>query len=95
MAINKELLEILCCPESRVELRELTPAEIAAVNQQIETGAVKFKDGKPVEKALREGLITVDTQTIYRVDDEIPIMLVEMGIPTEQLTHFKGQGSKA
>jgi len=91
MAVKKELLEILCCPDSRVELREMTPAEIAAVNKQIAAGSVNFKDGKPVEKALQEGLITVDTKTIYRVDDEIPIMLVELGIPTDQLEQFQDQ----
>ncbi len=88
MAIDKELLDILCCPETKVELSVLTQERIDAVNKQISGGSVTFKDGKAVKEPLQEALITVDEKTIYRIDDEIPIMLVEMGIPTDQLGKF-------
>lgn len=88
MAVNSELLEILCCPETRVDLQVMTPEQIAKVNAQIEKGGVKYKDGNVVDKPLQEGLITVDKKTIYRVDDDIPIMLIDMGIATEQIEGF-------
>ena len=88
MAIDKELLDILCCPQTKVELAVLPKKRIDAVNQQIAKGGVKFTDGKRVEEALQEALITVDEKTIYRIDDEIPIMLVEMGIPVNQFGTF-------
>ncbi len=88
MAIDPELLEILCCPETKTELKVMTAEEIANVNSQIEKNALKYKDGKPVDKPLQEGLITVDKKTIYRVDDEIPIMLMEMGIAAEQVQNI-------
>ncbi len=88
MAIDKELLDILCCPESKAELKILEKERIEAINNQIAAGKVKYKDGKEVDKPLQEALITVDEKTIYRVDDEIPIMLVEMAIPAEQLGDF-------
>jgi uncharacterized protein YbaR (Trm112 family) len=34
---------------------------------------------------LQEGLITEDGQTIYRIDDGIPVMLIDKGIPANQL----------
>lgn len=85
MAVAADLLEILCCPDTKVALKVLGEDRISAINKEIATGKVKFKDGKKVDKPLSEALITTDEKTIYRVDDEIPIMLVEMGIPTEQL----------
>ena len=42
----------------------------------------------PVETPLQEGLITTDNETIYRIDDNIPVMLVDQGIPG----HFANQG---
>jgi uncharacterized protein YbaR (Trm112 family) len=35
-----------------------------------------------VDKPLEEGLITEDGATVYRIDENIPVMLIEMGIPT-------------
>ncbi len=88
MPVSKELLEILCCPKSRVSLFELTGDQITRLNEQIESRDVQYVDGKKVDKPLQEGLITEDKKTIYRVDDEIPIMLIDMGIPVEQFEDF-------
>lgn len=88
MPIDKEFLDILRCPETRQDLRILSQERIAKVNDLIAQGKVQFKDGKPVKEPLQEALITADEAIIYRVDDEIPVMLVEMGIPTEQLGEF-------
>jgi uncharacterized protein YbaR (Trm112 family) len=38
-------------------------------------------DGKKVDTPLDAGLITEDGETIYRIDDDIPIMLIDEGIP--------------
>ena len=88
MPVSKELLEILCCPKTRVSLVELTDEQIDAVNKQISSKDVTYADGKKVDKPLDEGLITEDKQIIYRVDDEIPIMLIDMGIPAGQFENI-------
>ena len=46
---------------------------------------MKYYDGSDVDKPLQEGLVTEDGAVIYRIDDSIPVMLVEQGIPTDQL----------
>jgi len=75
MPISEDLLQILCCPRTKVP----------DLNEQVAKGAVKYHDGSTVEKALDEGLVTEDGKTVYRIDDGIPVMLVDQGIPTDQL----------
>ncbi|MDP8218751.1 MAG: hypothetical protein P9M03_08500 [Candidatus Theseobacter exili] len=80
MTIAKELLEILCCPKSKVKLRPLTKEEMEAVNVSIAAGKCKYADGRDVDKQLEDGLITLDGKTVYRVENDIPVMLVENAI---------------
>ena len=82
MPINEQLLEILRCPATKAPLRPLSDDEINALNTRIENEEVKYQDGNVVDKPLEEGLITEDGATIYRIDESIPVMLIEMGIPT-------------
>ena len=85
MPVSKDLLEILCCPKTKVPVQELGEDKRSALNKLIETGSVKFMDGSIVETPLEEGLITEDGKTVYRVDDSIPIMLIDKGIPVQDL----------
>lgn len=83
--MDKRLLEILCCPISRVPVRSMQKKELAALNKAIEEGQVQFVDGSPVTDSLTEGLITEDRKVIYRIEDDIPVMLPDQGIGTTQL----------
>lgn len=85
MPISEELLQILCCPRTKVPVKMLPAEQLAELNERIAKGAVKYSDGNSVEKPLEEGLITEDGETIYRIDDGIPVMLVDQGIPARQL----------
>ena len=82
MPINEQLLEILRCPATKAPLQPLSDDEINALNARIENEEVKYQDGNVVDKPLEEGLITEDGATVYRIDESIPVMLIEMGIPT-------------
>ena len=84
MAVDRKLLEILCCPVSRVPVERLAPEKLGAVNGAIRAGGVKHADGSPVETELSEALITATGTTIYVVEDGIPIMLEEQSIPAVQ-----------
>lgn len=85
MPIDKELMDILCCPKTKVDIQQLESADLTSLNAKIEQGLIKYSDGKPVDEPLSEGLVTVDLKTIYRIDDGIPVMLIDMGIPFEQI----------
>ncbi len=84
MPISADLLEILCCPESKVPVEMLAADKLAAVNARIQAGEAAYVDGAKIEEPLQEALITTDGKTVYRIEDEIPVMLVDKGIPTRQ-----------
>ena len=91
MPISQDLLEILCCPRTRVPVEMLSQELLGELNEKIEHGAVKYYDGKPVDKPLQEGLVTEDGAVVYRIDDNIPVMLVEQGIPTDPLRNPRAE----
>ncbi len=84
--IDRELLEILCCPKTKVPVEMLSEDKLKALNDRIGRGEVKTVDGSKVDTPLDAGLITEDGKTIYRIDDDIPIMLIDEGIPADQIT---------
>ena len=88
MAVDGRLLEILCCPVTKVPVRRLAKDKLAVLNESVKQGEVRYLDGAPVDSELSEALITENGTSVYRVDDGIPIMLEEMGIPTSQLDSF-------
>ncbi len=88
MPIKKELLEILCCPVTKEPVEMLAADKLVQLNDLVAKGKVKTVDGKPVETKIVEALITTDGKTIYRIDDDIPVMLVDMGIPTDQIADW-------
>jgi uncharacterized protein YbaR (Trm112 family) len=86
--INKELLEILCCPLTKKPVVALPNDKLALVNDHIARKQVKDVDGNILERPLAEALLTEDRKTIYRIDDGIPVMLIGSGIPTAQIPGF-------
>ena len=88
MPIDGNLLEILCCPVCKTPLNLLLPDKLEKLNSAIQGGGILFVDGKPVENALEEALITEDQKVIYPVEDSIPILLEHKGIGTTQLNDF-------
>lgn len=85
MPVDRKLLEILCCPATRVPVERLPSAKLQAVNDAIRAGSVKFADGSPVEAELAEALITANGTTLYAVEDGVPIMLEERSIAALQV----------
>jgi uncharacterized protein YbaR (Trm112 family) len=88
MPVNEKLLDILCCPKTKVPVKMLKEEQIENINDAIKNKTIRFMDDSPVEDPLEEGLITIDGKTIYRVDGSIPIMLIEKGIPTDQFENL-------
>jgi len=79
--VDPELLEILACPEDKTPVRLATQDEIEGLNARIARGEVRNRGGNPVSEAVPEGLVREDGRYLYPVRDDIPIMLVEEGIP--------------
>lgn len=85
MPISQDLLEILCCPKTKVPVRMLDADRLARLNEQITAGAVTYVGGETVDRPIAEALVTEDSRTVYRIDDGIPVMLIDQGISTSQL----------
>ncbi|TKB76758.1 MAG: hypothetical protein E8D45_05785 [Nitrospira sp.] len=83
MNIDNELLAILCCPETKQEVTRADERLIHLLNDRIGKGDVKNKAGQPVSEKLDGGLLRADKKILYPVREDIPIMLIEEGIPVE------------
>lgn len=86
--MDKRLLDILCCPVTKSPLRLLSETELIALNGAILAGDVVSANGARVPNAIVGGLITRDARSIYRLDDDIPVMLTDEAIAVAQLINF-------
>ncbi len=86
--MDRKLLDILVCPATRQPLAMLEPAGLEALNRAIAAGGIKRNDESAQADPLREALVTRDRKTVYRIDDGIPVLLVEEGIATAQADGF-------
>ncbi len=82
--IAADLLAILCCPETKQEVRPLETAVVERLNQRIVKGELKTKGGQPVTEKIDGGLLRKDNTVAYPIRDQIPIMLIEEGILIEE-----------
>jgi uncharacterized protein YbaR (Trm112 family) len=81
LAVDPELLEILVCPKSKgpLEVVEL-PAEVCA--RLVEKYREHFRDEEPV---VRQGLYSGDSQLVYPIVSDMPIMLVDEALPASAI----------
>jgi uncharacterized protein YbaR (Trm112 family) len=79
--IDPDLLKILCCPETHQEVRLAEATVIEKLNGQIAAGALANRAGQPVAEKIDGGLIRADGKVLYPVRRNIPVMLVDEGIP--------------
>ncbi len=85
MPVDAKLLEILRCPVTKQHVRPMSAAELGRLNDRIAAGSVVHVDGSPVEQPLEDALVTENGNTVYKVEDDIPIMLEELSIAMDTL----------
>lgn len=81
--IDKDLLAILCCPDTKQDVSLADDAMIAKLNEAVTRGQLKNKGSKPVTEPLDGGLVRADRKILYPIREDIPVMLIEEGIPLE------------
>jgi len=86
--MDRKLLDILACPATRQPLAMLEARGLDVLNQSIRAGGVRRVDDSPQSDPLRDALVTRDRKRVYRIDDGIPVLLVEEGIATGQVADF-------
>ena len=88
MPIDRKLLEILRCPATKQQVFPLTKQQLTTINQAIAAGNVIHADGSAIDDPLEEGLVTKNKNRIYRIEQDIPIMLEDESILTDQVEGF-------
>jgi uncharacterized protein YbaR (Trm112 family) len=81
MAVDPELLEILVCPKTKAALEPVELPE--AVRQRlVEKYREHFRDEEPV---VEQGLYCAESELVYPIVSDIPIMLVDEALPASVL----------
>lgn len=83
--IDKDLLAILCCPETKQGVELADAGIIQRLNEAAKLGTLKNRGKKAVTERLDGGLIRADKKILYPIREDIPVMLIEEGIPLEEL----------
>jgi uncharacterized protein len=86
--IEKELLDIIVCPETKQDLVVAGPELIDSINLLIERGVLLNRSKQRVSAKIDGGLIRKeDRKYLYPIRDDIPILLVDESIPLEGLNN--------
>ena len=83
--IDKDLLEILVCPQDHSPLCVADADLLARLNQAVATRKIVNRGGQVVENPLQGGLVRQDKTLIYPIVDDIPVLLVDDAIALDQI----------
>ena len=83
--VDKELLDILVCPENKTAVSLVDDDVLAKVNDAIQAKTRKNRAGEAVDEVIDGGLLREDGAYLYAIRDDIPIMLIDESIPMDQL----------
>jgi len=83
--VHPELLEILACPEDKTPVTLADDEVVKKANAAIEARTLKNREGTVVEGKIDGALVREDGAYMYPIRDDIPIMLIDEGIPMDQL----------
>jgi len=79
--LDRDILAVLCCPETHQALALAESSLIEKLNQHITAGQLHNRAGHVVEEKLDGGLVRSDQKYLYPIRQEIPIMLIDEAIP--------------
>ncbi len=85
MAVDKDLLTILCCPETKQAVTLADASLIQRLNEAIQNRRLQNKGKQVVTDPVEGGLLRADSKILYPIRENIPVMLIEEGIPVEQV----------
>lgn len=81
--MDKALLDLLYCPETREKLSLAPQSLVEKLNAAIEAGTLKYRTGAPVKDRLEAALVRPDGKFVYGVVDNIPNLILDEAIPVE------------
>ena len=81
--VDKDLLELIACPQNHQELREAPGEVLERLNARIAQGALSNQGGTKLSAPLSEGLLRADDKVLYPIVEGIPMLLAEEAIAVE------------
>lgn len=76
----KQSINYLRCPISEVALREMSNNELQELNYRISNNEIKQHDGMHLKRPLHAGLISLNEQYVYPIEEDIFILLASNAI---------------
>ena len=78
--IDPDLLQMLCCPETKLPLKEAEDFLLKELNQKISEKTLKNVSGQVITAPLSCLLVTKDGSRAYPVVENIPVLLADEAI---------------
>jgi uncharacterized protein YbaR (Trm112 family) len=86
--MDKRFHDIMSSPATKHTMRPKKRPELDALNRAIAGGGARTTRQAALGAALAAGLITIDGKRVYRIEDDIPVMLADEAIMVSQLDGF-------
>src|SRR5690606_18853708 len=85
VSFDPALLDIVCCPVTRLPLQIMPANRTERANALIEARKLRNRGGHAVTEPAPQWLMTRDGKVAYPVRDGIPVLLEEEGVELSQL----------
>ncbi|MED5381988.1 MAG: Trm112 family protein [Verrucomicrobiota bacterium] len=82
--MDEKLLEIMCCPETHQPLAKAGAELIEDLNKRIQASTLVDRVDEKVTEPIDGGLIREDGKILFPIRQDIPVMLIDQGIPLGQ-----------
>ena len=79
--MDEKLLEIMCCPETHQRLAKAGAELVDDLNKRIQAGTLVDRVDEKVAEPIDGGLIREDGKILFPIRQDIPVMLIDQGIP--------------
>jgi len=83
--MDKRLLDIVCCPVTKLPLQLLDSERLLRLNSAITSGQLRNRSALALPETLAEALVTRDGRLVYPVREGIPVLVEEESIDWQQL----------
>lgn len=83
--MEKFLLDLLLCPETREKLSLAPQSLVERLNAAVDAGTLKNRSGALVRSRMDAALVRPDGKFAYAIADDIPNLILDEAIPIEDL----------
>jgi uncharacterized protein len=81
--IPSELIELLCCPETKQPVAPAPPDLVGRLEAERAAGTLRTRAGTPISEPVTEALLRADGRVVYLIRDDIPVMLLDERVELE------------